>query len=399
MYICLAGKNDIAVSVLEELIKYKNIDKNINLLCSISKNDIGINGWQRSLKFYCDRYQIPIVKLNDIYKLSDLLFLSCEYDRLIDTNKFRSDRLFNIHFSLLPKYKGMYTAILPILYGDKETGVTLHKIDNGIDTGDIVAQKRIVIESEDTSYDVYRKNIAYGTDLVIKFLPKLIYGYDKIKAMPQSHGFSSYFSKKAIDFQSLELDINTTASMMQRQVRAFAFRPYQLLKYRGIPICWAQVLKDRTLGKPGDLLKEDENKFILTSIDYNVILYKDRFEYLLKAIAQKENDKVFATPLLDKYMCEKNLNGWTPLMVATYNNNKEIFYYLLKNGGNIHDLNNNGTNILMFAKDSYVNTGDSELFEVLYNLGLSIYEKDYNGMSLKDYCKLQGIQKIGKLKI
>lgn len=397
MYICLAGKNDIAVSVLEELIRYRKIDTNIYLLCLINKNDIGINGWQKSLKYYCDRYQIPIVSLDDVYKISDLLFLSCEYDRLIDTNKFTSDRLFNIHFSLLPKYKGMYTAILPILLGDTETGVTLHKIDNGIDTGDIIAQNRIVIESEDTSYDVYRKNIAHGTDLVLKFLPKLIYEYDKIEAMPQSQIFSSYFSKKAIDFQSLEFDINTTASSIVRQVRAFAFRPYQLLKYKGIPIRCAQILKNRTIGKPGSILKEDDNMILLTSIDYNVVLYKDRFEYLLKAIAQKENDKVYTIPLLDKYLYEKNINGWTPLMVATYNNNKEIFYYLLKKGANIHDLNNNGTNILMYAKDCYINTGDSELFEVLYNLGLSIYEKDYNGMSLKDYCKLQGIKRIGNI--
>ena len=83
-------------------------------------------------------------------------------------------------------------------------------------------------------------------------------------------------------------------------------------------------------------------------------------------------------------------------MVATYNNNKEMFYFLLRMGASIYDLNNNGTNMLMYAKDCFVNTGDSELFESLYRLGLSIYQKDYFGLSLKDYCKKQGIRSIGR---
>ena len=67
-----------------------------------------------------------------------IFFISLEFDKIINTSLFKTTNLFNIHFSLLPRYKGMYTSILPILNGDKISGVTLHKIDRGIDTGDII---------------------------------------------------------------------------------------------------------------------------------------------------------------------------------------------------------------------------------------------------------------------
>ena len=58
---------------------------------------------------------------------------------IIKTKNFKSNKLFNLHFSLLPSYKGMHTSAFPILNGEKYSGVTIHKIDNGIDTGDIIA--------------------------------------------------------------------------------------------------------------------------------------------------------------------------------------------------------------------------------------------------------------------
>ena len=53
---------------------------------------------------------------------------------------FLNARLYNIHFSYLPAYKGMFTSALPIKNGEVDSGVTLHKIESGIDTGDIIDQ-------------------------------------------------------------------------------------------------------------------------------------------------------------------------------------------------------------------------------------------------------------------
>ena len=117
---------------------------------------------------------IKVNTLEDSYCIDNLLFISLEFDRIVNPNKFKTDKLFNIHFSLLPKYKGMFTSIMPILNNEKATGVTLHKIDKGIDTGEIIAQKEFEIDLMDNARDVYHKYIHYGILLLKECLEKLL---------------------------------------------------------------------------------------------------------------------------------------------------------------------------------------------------------------------------------
>lgn len=125
-------------------------------------------------KVLCKENDVEILQLQDVYTLSDLLFLSCEFDSIIKPEKFRSNELYNIHFSLLPKYKGCHTSVLPILWGDIFTGVTLHKIRSGIDTGEIIDQQKVDILENDNSLDLYKKLIQSGTDIAIRNLDKLL---------------------------------------------------------------------------------------------------------------------------------------------------------------------------------------------------------------------------------
>ena len=136
MIICIAGKNDIAVEILLYLLD-RTIKKE-NIYVIPNKTDDGKNNWQRSLLKNANELNINIASLEQVYNIENLLFLSLEFDKIINPLNFRTKQLFNIHFSLLPKYKGMFTSILPILNNDKITGVTFHRIDKGIDTGDII---------------------------------------------------------------------------------------------------------------------------------------------------------------------------------------------------------------------------------------------------------------------
>ena len=93
--LCIAGKNNIAVSVLE----YARASfKNIRVVFTPNKTDNGLDGWQRSALKYCINNDIDIVRLEDLYNIENLVFLSTEYDRLIKIEKFKTDRLSNIHF-------------------------------------------------------------------------------------------------------------------------------------------------------------------------------------------------------------------------------------------------------------------------------------------------------------
>ena len=81
-----------------------------------------------------------IISLNQAYRIPNLIFISIHYDKIIKIENFKTKNLYNFHFSLLPKYKGMHTGAHPIINGENYSGVTLHKIDNGIDTGDVIDQ-------------------------------------------------------------------------------------------------------------------------------------------------------------------------------------------------------------------------------------------------------------------
>ena len=79
----------------------------------------------------------------------------------------------NVHGALLPQYRGGNILNWVIINGETKTGVTLHYIDTGVDTGDIIAQKKFSIEFEDTARDVKKKIICGGLKLLEKELPKI----------------------------------------------------------------------------------------------------------------------------------------------------------------------------------------------------------------------------------
>lgn len=392
--ICIAGKNNIAVDVLLYCIK---VYSDYRIVCILNRNERGINTWQKSLKFFAEKNNIEIISLEDSYDINDIIFLSIEFDRIIDPNKFHTKELYNIHFSLLPKYKGCYPSVLPILYGDKVTGVTLHRMQKGIDTGEIIAQQEIVIDNNDNSFDLYNKLSYKGAELIISFMPQLLSG--RISAQPQSKEDSTYYSSSFIDFNTLVLDLNKTAFQIRNQIRAFAFRPYQTIEWNGNKYIDVEISDEQSINPPGTILEDNDVFTVISTIDYNALLIKDTLEQVLYSIEKGDNKRAIQLCYSMKNLNAKNSKGWTPLIVAVYNNNYSMVEYLINRGADITIVNNNGTNLLMYAKDCFICYKDSSIFEYLIDLGLSIETKDYNEKSLIDYCKEIDMNYIGSYKI
>ncbi len=398
MIICIAGKNNIAVDVMEYLVNYlRIIDRtDIKIVSVYNKNETGKNLWQKSFKFYCDRQNIQSCKLQDLYDKKDLIFLSLEYDKIINPGNFVSDKLFNIHFSLLPKYKGCFTSVWPLLNDEKETGVTFHYIDFGIDTGKIVAQKKIPIEEDDTAFSLYQKYIDAGTEIVKYYIPLLINGRVPV-GTKQTAKLSSYYSSNTLFFDSLHVNCCQTAYQIRNQIRAFSFRPYQFMTFKNYNIHSCKITDEISECKPGEILYSDKYGFEISTIDYNVFLYIDQLQYLLKQIERGNN--VIAKEIIENnraYINEKDNNGRDPLIVAVYYNNLEMAQYLFKYGANIDTIDYDGRNLLMYAKDCYVETGETQMFELILRMGIDSKKKDYNGISLVEECCLNGIYRIGK---
>ncbi len=271
MKICIAGKNNIAVEIINYLLEEMKIVKE-NLYIMTNETDDGTDGWQQSLLKYTKKNNLNRVVLSDISHERDMVFLSLEFDKIIRLEKFKTDRLYNLHFSLLPKYKGMYTSVFPILNNEPYTGVTLHCIDQGIDTGAIIDQMKFKIDHYDTARDVYFNYIKYGIALVKKNMMALING--DFTAKEQNYLKSTYNSKSSINFDKIKIDLLQTAICIHNQIRAYNFKEYQQARVFENKITGSKILKKRSEKKAGTLLFEDSNSYIISSIDYDIVLFK-----------------------------------------------------------------------------------------------------------------------------
>jgi len=272
MKICIAGKNDIATECTDFLLSENHASAEDVLVC-FNTSDDGTDSFQRSFRKYCRTKNIEEVILDELYQLQDLIFISLEFEKLISPSKFSSTHLFNIHFSLLPKYKGMYTSAWPILNGETDSGVTLHKIDAGIDTGDIIDQTAFPIGNSDSCRDLYLKYIQHGIDLFKANITSIL--NSNFRTTRQSAIGSSYYSKASLDFASLEINLNKTAFEIRNQIRAFNFREYQIPEVHGSRIISADLLDSKTNIKSGTILKETDTYIDISTIDYDLRLVKN----------------------------------------------------------------------------------------------------------------------------
>ena len=128
---------------------------------------------------------------------------------------------FNLHGSLLPKYRGRVPINWAIINGESETGVTLHHMTPRPDDGDIVAQRRVPITGDDTARTVFDKCVVAARELLDETLPKIIDG--SAPRIAQNPDDATYFGgRKPADGQ---IDWNKSAREVRNLIRAVT-RPY-----------------------------------------------------------------------------------------------------------------------------------------------------------------------------
>jgi Methionyl-tRNA formyltransferase len=125
----------------------------------------------------------------------DYIF-SFYYRNLLNDSILSSARLgaFNLHGSLLPKYRGRAPLNWALVNGETETGVTLHRMVKRADAGDIVAQQRVAIDEQDNALTLHRKLTACATQLLEQALPAMKRG--EIAAIPQDHSQATVVGRR-----------------------------------------------------------------------------------------------------------------------------------------------------------------------------------------------------------
>jgi len=125
--------------------------------------------------------------------------------------------IYNVHASLLPKYRGAAPIQRAIENGESETGITIMKIAERLDAGDMALQKRVTVEKSDNLEQVYDKLEKAGQRLLIKFLEKLV--ASDVQFKEQDHEQATYASK--IEKEDLIIDWSLDAETVHNKIRAF----------------------------------------------------------------------------------------------------------------------------------------------------------------------------------
>ncbi|HEY8516390.1 MAG TPA: formyltransferase [Candidatus Binatia bacterium] len=217
--------------------------------------------WFRSVAELARAHAVPVITPDDVNADDVVRTIAAARPELLFSFYFRqmmrrpllelpTVAALNLHGSLLPRYRGRAPVNWVLLHGETETGVTLHVMDEKPDHGEIVAQRRVAIERDDTALSLTRKLAAEARLLLRETYPLLVAG--RAPRVPQDHRAASYFGGRrpedgAIDWsQSAESIRNLVRAVTDPWPGAFA-----ALGGRRLYVWWAETrdgVRDAAVG-------------------------------------------------------------------------------------------------------------------------------------------------------
>lgn len=170
----------------------------------------------------------------------------------------------NVHASYLPRWRGAAPIQAAIVNGDDFTGISIMKLDPGIDTGPVLSREKEMILPDDTAVKLEERLALLGADLLSATLPGYIAG--RIQPQAQDESLATYASM--LNKEDGALDFNLSARELERKVRGFYDWPgaYFLAGNQKIKIRKAKVVNDLHLA-PGEHGKLDGYPVIGTTED------------------------------------------------------------------------------------------------------------------------------------
>ena len=175
------------------------------------------------------------------------------------------DGFINVHPSMLPKYRGGNPYSRVIMNGETETGVTIHFMDEGFDTGDIIAQKAYHIHSKATMGTLFNELNVIGIELLLQVLQA--YETQELPRIPQPKG--DFISGKGLDDRDIYINYNKTAEEIERFIRGLNPFINASTTFRGnlMKIMKAEVASDAfCIPHPaGTVAKIEDDKFFIAT--------------------------------------------------------------------------------------------------------------------------------------
>src|SRR3989344_5556648 len=195
MKIVFFGSDDFAVTHLEALIKSGH-----QVLCCVTQPDKpkgrDLKVAVSPIKDCAQKHKLPVLqpaKLKDFEIILQLknfqadLFIVVAYGKILPTEVLSLPKIFcvNVHGSLLPKYRGAAPINWAIINGETMTGVTIIKLSPVMDAGEIISQRKITIERNDTAITLRKEMAKLGADLLLETLTNIEKGSFSLNAQDE----------------------------------------------------------------------------------------------------------------------------------------------------------------------------------------------------------------------
>lgn len=164
----------------------------------------------------------------------------------------------NVHASLLPAYRGAAPIQWAVLNGDKESGVTIMRMDEGLDTGDMISKVIVPLDKKETSETLFDKLAMEGAKLLVETLPKVASGEVVYEKQPEESPtpYAAMISK-----QMGEIDWTKSAVELERLVRGMNSWPsaYTKLDGKTLKVWDAYVENEDQTGNIGEIISADKH--------------------------------------------------------------------------------------------------------------------------------------------
>lgn len=232
MRVLFVGGKDVGCGCLEHLI-----DRNDTEVVGVIVNrqgDTSRDRWYRSVTEIALAHCIPILKpyninsdecVSFICGLRPDLIVVVYYDQLLKKCVTDISPLgcINVHMALAEEYRGCYPTTWALINDEKHVGVTIHYVDEGMDTGDIIKQCTVMVEENDTGRTLYYKCTTAAIKLFVTVIDEIHQGTLSCRAQVTTERTKVYHRR---DFPSLDLRLKEYDRKLYNYVRALTFDPF-----------------------------------------------------------------------------------------------------------------------------------------------------------------------------
>ena len=208
------------------------------------------------------------------------LALVVAYGRILPVAVLQAARLgsLNVHASILPKYRGAAPIQWAIVRGETETGVCLMQMDEGLDTGPVLACARLAIGPDETSAELAPRLSQLGAELVRRELPRFCAG--ELVAHAQAHADATL--APILKKEDGALDFEQSAAAIHDRVRGLSPWPgaYALVGAERVKVHKTRVIDASTPagGEPGELLRVSGDGLVVACGSGSIALCELQFE-------------------------------------------------------------------------------------------------------------------------